>query len=105
MQLILERPKLLLQTDGEYEIFGVAWPDIKRDKQVIPNPKELEDAKGSQSRHRQRHNDAYKNLQVVRAVDTCAFQQLARQGDDVVTQQIDRQRQTKGGVRDPQACE
>ena len=54
VQLMLKRPQLLLQTDREHEILCVTGPDIERNQQVIPNPEELEYAKGRQSRHRQR---------------------------------------------------
>ena len=103
MQLIFEGSQLLLQPNGEDQIRRIVRPDIQSHDQVIPYPKKLEDAERGQSRNRKRYDDPRENLQMARAINPRALQKLFGQADNVIAQQVNRQRQAKGRVGDPKA--
>ena len=105
MELVLEGAKLLFKPDRKNEVGTFVRPDIERHDQVIPHPQELKDAEACQRRHRQRHDQAGEDLDMVGTIDPRTFQQLARQADNIVPKKIDRQWQTKGSMGDPQTCE
>ncbi len=52
---------------------------------------------------RKRQDDLREDLEIARTIDTRAFDDLLRQADDVVAQQIDGERQAEGGMREPDA--
>ena len=101
MQLIFKGSQLFLQPNGEDQIRRIVRPDIQGHDQVIPYPKKLENAEGRQSRNGQWHDDPRENLQMTGTVNPCALQKLFGQAHDVVSEQINRQRQAEGRMGDP----
>ncbi len=73
------------------------------DQQVVPGPQELEDREGGQRRERQRQDDLGEDLEIRGAVDLGVLDDVARQADHVVAQEIDRQRQAEPGMGQPDA--
>ena len=72
-------------------------------KQVVPDPEELEDGEGGKRRKGQRQDDAGKDFEIASAIDAGGFDDFLGQAGDVVAQEIDRQRQAEGGMRQPDA--
>jgi hypothetical protein len=58
-------------------------------------------AKEASAGKRQRQDDLGEDLEIGRAVDLGVLDDVARQADHVVAQQIDRQRQAEAGMRQP----
>mmetsp|Transcript_23055 Transcript_23055/g.39166 ORF Transcript_23055/g.39166 Transcript_23055/m.39166 type:complete len:721 (+) Transcript_23055:1136-3298(+) len=71
------------------------------DKQVVPCPQELEDGKGRQGRERQWEDDLGKDLEIRRPVHLGVLNNVARQPDHVVAQEVNGERQAKSDMGEP----
>lgn len=74
-------------------------------QQVVLGPEELEDCEGGQRGEAERQNDLYEDLEIDGLVDLGTLDDVARQADQVVAQQVDGERLSEGRMRESDAEE
>ena len=87
------------QRTGDHPVF--ITQEHQGHQVIVPDPEELEDGKRGQRRDGQRQDQLLEDGEVRRAINEGRFQNIPRQGANIVEQQVDRQRQPKAGVRQP----
>ncbi len=74
---------------------GFGADEDQGDQVIVPDPQELEDGKGSQRRERERQDQPGEDGEVRSAIQEGGFEDITRQGADVVEQQVSCQRKPK----------
>ena len=72
----------------------------QRHEQVVPHPEELEDRERRDRREPERNDHAEEDPELRRTVDARRLEQVARDPDEEVPQQEDRERQPEGRVEE-----